>query len=182
MKDDGAVWVRGPWEAIQPSADVDEVIDQLCPAVTQLPRATARNYGQEYCGLLYLMSDGKYYASHASPFGRSLSLGSLHKQYCRVPIEVRDDRGSPGPNDILADFHLHPWNGSPLSPDDLLSKNQRFSIRIQFDAGCRVLKYVPFQEEARPGEIYERQAKTWHLVGIVKPEDKATGKVTGVKP
>jgi len=177
MKEDGAVWVRGPWDAIQPSADVDEVIDQLCPATVQFPRATARDYGQEYCGLIYLMPDGQYYASHAAPFGKTLSLGPSRKKFCRVPIEVRDGRGSP---DIRADFHLHPWNGSPMSPDDLLSKNQLFSIRIQFDAGCRVLKYIPYLEEVRPGELYERQRKEWLLVGLVKPEDKAIGKVTGV--
>jgi hypothetical protein len=177
MKDDGAVWVRGPWDAILPASDVDDVIDQLCPAVMQLPRATARDYGQEYCGLLYRMPDGQYYSSHAAPFGKTLLLGPSRKKTCRVPIEVRDGRGSP---DIRADFHMHPWNGSPMSPDDLLSKNQLFSIRIQFDVGCRVLKYIPFKGEERPGELYERQGKKWILRGLVKPEDKATGKVTGV--
>jgi hypothetical protein len=179
LRQDGGVWVEGPWEAIQPSSDVDEVIDQLCPAVLQLPRATAGDYGQEYCGDIYLMSDGKYYASHAAPFGKTLAVGPSRKKTCRVPIEVRDARGAP---DIRADFHLHPWNGSPLSPGDLLSKNQLFSVRVQFDTGCRVLKYVPFEKENRPGELYERRGKSWRLVGIVRPENKETGKVTEVVP
>jgi hypothetical protein len=46
-RDDGRVWVRGPWEQIRPAKDVDEVIDQLCPAVMQLPRAQRGEYGQE---------------------------------------------------------------------------------------------------------------------------------------
>jgi hypothetical protein len=176
---DGAAWVRGPWGAIQPSADVDAVIDQLCPAVAQLPLATAREHGQEYCGLLYLMPDGLYYASYAAPLGKTLFLGPTLKKTCRVPASVQDDRGSP---DIRADFHIHPWNGSPMSPDDLLSKNQLYSIRIQFDAGCRILKYMPYMGEERPGELYERRGTQWALVGIVKPENKADGKVTGVEP
>jgi hypothetical protein len=69
-----------------------------------------------------------------------------------------------------------------MSPEDLLAKNQLFSIRIQFDSGCHVLKYIPFKGESRPGELYERQGKEWRLVGLVKPENKATGKVTGVAP
>lgn len=137
MRDDGAVWVSGPWEAIRPSSDVDEVIDQLCPAVTQLPRATARDYGQEYCGVLYRMPDGQYYASHASALGKTLALGPSRKKTCRIPIEVRDERGAA---DIRADFHSHPWNSSPMSPEE------------------------------------------WHLVGIVKPENKAIGKATEVVP
>jgi hypothetical protein len=178
MREDGAVWVSGPWDAIRPSSEVDEVIDQICPAVTQLPRATARDYGQEYCGLLYMLPDGQYYASQAAPFGKTLSLGPARKKTCRVPVEVRDGRGSP---DIRADFHIHPWNGSAISPDDLLSKNQLYSVRIQFDAGCRVFKYIPFLGQKRPGELYERRAKQWLLVGHVKAENKATGKVTGVE-
>ncbi|MFP2957461.1 hypothetical protein ACLEPN_06420 [Myxococcus sp. 1LA] len=61
------VHVRGPWEAITPSTDVDEVIDQLCPAVMELPRATDRDYGQESCGAIYSLGDGTYYASMPSP-------------------------------------------------------------------------------------------------------------------
>jgi hypothetical protein len=179
LEEGGAAWVRGPWEAIQPSADVDAVIDQLCPAVTQLPLATARDLGQEYCGLLYLMPDGLYYASYAAPLGKTLALSTSRKKTCRVPARVQDDRGSP---DIRADFHIHPWNGSPMSPEDLLTKNQLYSIRIQFDTGCRVLKYIPYLVEKRPGELYERQGKQWVLVGIVKPENKEIGKVTGVEP
>ncbi|MDC0712004.1 hypothetical protein POL68_26285 [Stigmatella sp. ncwal1] len=179
MKEDGAVWVKGPWEEIHPSADVDEVIDQLCPIITQLPLATARDHGQEYCGVLYWMPDGKSYASHASSLGKVLTLGPSRKKTCRVPVEVRDDRGKAH---LRADFHSHPWRPSPISPEDMFAKNQVFSIRIQFDAGCRVLKYLPFREENRPGELYERQGQKWRLVGVVKPENKAIGKVTEVAP
>jgi hypothetical protein len=49
----GGVWVgTRPWEAIQPSSDVDEVIDQLCPAIMRLPDAKDGDYGREYCGLM----------------------------------------------------------------------------------------------------------------------------------
>src|ERR1043165_8528599 len=48
----GRVWVRGPWESIQPSRDIDTVIDQLCPAVMKLDRARDGDEGLEYCGLL----------------------------------------------------------------------------------------------------------------------------------
>jgi len=37
--DNRSVWVRGPWEMVTPSADIDDVIDQLCPAVMRLPDA-----------------------------------------------------------------------------------------------------------------------------------------------
>jgi hypothetical protein len=43
----GVVWVNGPWEKIEPSKDVDEVIDQLCPAVMSLPGARDGDYGRE---------------------------------------------------------------------------------------------------------------------------------------
>src|SRR5262245_5480193 len=66
---DGQVWVRGPWEAIKPSKDPDDVIDQLCPAVMDLPGASFGDYGQEYCGLVYSLGDGTYYASQPSPLG-----------------------------------------------------------------------------------------------------------------
>jgi hypothetical protein len=38
----------------------------------------------------------------------------------------------------------------------------------------------PDRNENRPGEVYERQGKTWKLVGWMKPEDKAVGIVTPV--
>lgn len=60
------VWVRGPWESITPSADIDEVIDQLCPAVMQLPDARGHDDGVEYCGLIYTGEDGKIHASAPS--------------------------------------------------------------------------------------------------------------------
>ena len=63
----GQTWVRGPWDAVQPSQDVDEVIDQLCPAIMRQPRAQFGDYGREYCGLIYTLGDGSYYASHPSP-------------------------------------------------------------------------------------------------------------------
>jgi hypothetical protein len=180
MRQDGAVWAEGPWEAVHPSADIDEVVDQLCPAIARQPLAAAGDYGQEYCGVLYRMPDGKYYASHAATLGKVLALGPSRKKLCRVPVEVRDGRGEP---DLRADFHSHPWKGSPMSPQDLIAKNQVFSIRIQFDAGCRVLKYLPFlQDGSRAGELYERQGRVWRLVGRVRPENKAIGKVTEVVP
>ena len=61
------VHVRGPWGAVTPSSNVDEVIDQLCPAVMELPRARDRDHGQEYCGAIYSLGDGDYYASMPSP-------------------------------------------------------------------------------------------------------------------
>jgi hypothetical protein len=57
------VWVNGPWPEINSSSDVDEVIDQLCPAIMKLPRAAWRDYGQEYCGAIYSLGDGVYFAS-----------------------------------------------------------------------------------------------------------------------
>src|SRR5688500_18320663 len=65
----GQVWVRGPWEKITPANDVDEVIDQLCSAVMALPRATLRDYGQEYCGAIYTLEGALTYASAPSPLG-----------------------------------------------------------------------------------------------------------------
>ncbi|GHG88608.1 hypothetical protein [Comamonas sp. JC664] len=46
------VWVRGPWPAIQPSTNVDDVIDQLCPVIMEMDGAREKDYGQEYCGVL----------------------------------------------------------------------------------------------------------------------------------
>ncbi len=61
---------------------------------------------------------------------------------------------------------------------DLLAATQVFSVRIQFDTACHVQKLVPYVKEDRPGELYERREKTWKLIGLIKPENKASGRVT----
>jgi hypothetical protein len=176
---DGQVWVRGPWETIQPSADPDDVIDQLCPAVVALPSATFGDYGLEYCGLVYSLADGMYYASHPSPLAR-IQLSSRSKEKsCFVPRQVVDSRGQPDP---FADYHGHPWAQSSMlrSPADLLAVTQVFSVRIQFDTACHIQKLLPYLNEDRPGELYERRGKSWKLIGLIKPEDKARGWVSRV--
>ena len=110
-----AVWVRGPWTDIEPSRDVDVVIDQLCPAVMKLPRARERDYGQEYCGLIYSLGDGVFYASKGSPLGETQLVGASRRKSCFSPRRVVDVRGRTVP---LADFHSHPWAPSPMSPKD----------------------------------------------------------------
>jgi proteasome lid subunit RPN8/RPN11 len=172
---DGDVWVRGPWEAISPSTDVDAVIDQLCPAVMRLPRAQGREYGQEYCGVLYSLGDGTYHASLPSTLGPLLKATPEPQKACFVPRFVDDARGRPV---VLADYHSHPWPGSRMSGADRREHRQRFSIRIQFDTRCRVMKLVPYVGEARPGELYERRERHWVRIGIIKPEHKAAGIVT----
>lgn len=172
------VWVRGPWDAIKPSTDVDEVIDQLCPAVMTLPRATLRDYGQEYCGLIYSLGNGEYFASRPSPLGDIRVVGPTKRKSCYPPSTVRDARGRPSP---LADYHSHPWAPSALSNGDRRASTQIWFIRIQFDSKCTLQKLIPYVHEDRPGEVYERQGKSWKLVGIIKPEDKATGLVTSVE-
>ena len=171
------VWVRGPWDAIQPSTNVDDVIDQLCPAIMQLPRAQWREYGQEYCGIIYSLEDGKYYASHPSPLGPTVLVGPAKRKQCRVPGQVEDMRGHPS---LLADFHSHPWAFSPMSQEDRQAKFQKWSIRIQFDTTCHIMKLVPHLREDRPGEVYARRGKDWKLIGLIKPEDKADGLITPV--
>ncbi|WP_223744333.1 hypothetical protein [Corallococcus sp. AS-1-12] len=173
----GAVWVRGPWDAIRPSADIDAVIDQLCPAVMELPRAQGREYGQEYCGVLYSVGDGAYSASMPSPLGPLLKATPEQQKSCKQPNFVRDSRGAVK---IQADYHSHPWANSRMSRPDRAEARQRYSIRLQFDTACRVMKLVPYIGEARPGEVYERRGKRWALIGIVKPEHKATGLMTAV--
>ncbi|WP_224371950.1 hypothetical protein [Hyalangium versicolor] len=172
------VWVRGPWEAIRPSTNVDEVIDQLCPAVMALPRATLRDYGQEYCGLIYSLGDGEYFASKPSPLSDIRLVGPARSKSCYSPSSVRDARGRASP---LADYHGHPWAPSALSDRDRRANTQLWSIRIQFDSKCTLQKLIPYVHEDRPGEVYERRGKTWKLVGIIKPEDKASGLVTSVE-
>jgi len=171
------VWVSGPWEAIQPSSEVDEVIDQLCPAVMKLPRAKDENYGREYCGVIYTVGDSTYYASHPSPL-TDLRAGRVSpEKNCFVPRDVRDPRGQIV---TLGDYHSHPWAPSSMirSLGDKRSNTQLYSIRIQFDTACNLQKLVPYLNEDRPGELYERREKQWKLIGLIKPENKATGVIT----
>lgn len=171
----GKVWVRGPWEAIAPAKDPDEVIDQLCPAVEQLERARDGDDGVEYCGLLYSSPDGFSYASAPSPLGLHIHEKRSLDKSCRIPLSLRDQRGA---TEVLADFHSHPWPDDPLSKGDLSARQQRWSLRIQFDTTCRVYKYVPYRDEARPGEIFLRVGKTWRFQSIVRIDDKRDGKAT----
>jgi len=176
-RENGRVWVSGPWEAIQPSRDVDEVIDQLCAAVLKLPRAKEGDSGREYCGVIYSLGDGTYYASHPSRLA-DLRLGFVAPvKNCYVPRDVRDSRGQ---GVLLADYHSHPWTPSSMagSPSDMRAATQLYSIRIQFDAACKLQKLIPHLKEERPGELYERHGKQWKLVGIIKPENKATGVIS----
>lgn len=174
--DTRTVWVRGPWEDIKPSSDADEVIDQLCPAIMRLPRASDRGYGQEYCGLIYSLND-MYYASHASPLGPTVLLYPEKRKQCYFPAQVRDARGRTA---ILSDYHSHPWFPSALSRDDRKAANLRWFLRIQFDTACTVMKLVPYLDEERPGEVYVREGSAWKLVGRIQPEDKASGIMTPV--
>jgi hypothetical protein len=175
--ENGRVWVSGPWEAIQPSSDVDEVIDQLCPAIMRLPEARDEVFGREYCGLIYSLGDGIYYASHPSSLNNNKLGRASPTKNCYVPRVVRDTRGQSA---TLADYHSHPWSpsGMALSPLDLKSKTQIYSIRIQFDSSCKIQKLVPYLAEDRPGELYKRRGKHWKLIGLIKPEDKARGRIT----
>ncbi|WP_426750205.1 hypothetical protein [Myxococcus sp. Y35] len=169
--------MRGPWEAVTPSSDVDEVIDQLCPAVMKLPRAMDRDYGQEYCGAIYSLGDGVYYASMPSPLSEPVPVGPSKKKTCIPPRYVADSRGRAV---VLGDFHSHPWSPSSMSPTDRFAAMQIWSIRIQFDRACTITKLVPNLGSEQPGEVYLRQRKRWKLVGIIKHEDKALGFVTAV--
>ena len=174
-EDAGNVWVRGPWEAITPSANPDDVIDQLCPAVERLDRAWDGDDGVEYCGLIYSLWDGRYYASVPSPLGYRIHEGHGQNKSCRIPSMLRDGRGSP---EVLADYHSHPWPDSPPLDNDLSARTQRWSIRVQFDTTCRVYKYVPHLGETRSGEVFLRVGKTWRLQSIVRPDDRRDGKPT----
>lgn len=179
LEDSEIVWVRGPWEDIRPSGNVDEVIDQLCPTVMALPRARLGEYGQEYCGVIYSFEDGLYYASMPSPLTRAALVGPSRRKSCFSPAVVKDSRGQ---LESLADFHSHPWPSSPLSEPDRRGRNQRYRVRIQFDTACRIQKLVPYVSEARPGEVYERQSGSWKLIGYIQPEDKDSGFITPVQP
>jgi hypothetical protein len=169
------VWVRGPWEQIRPSADIDDVIDQLCPAVMGLPDARGHDFGVEYCGLLYLGADGQYHSSAPSPLAApGESQPSLSKS-CRVPRRVSDPAGV---RNVESDFHSHPWPDSPLSPRrDTATRNQRYSIRIQFDTTCRLMKFVPHINEPVPAELFERVGRSWRLLRVIPVHDKASGNI-----
>ena len=67
-------------------------------------------------------------------------------------------------------------------PDVAYCKVADWSIRIQFDTRCRVMKLIPYLGAERPGEVFERRGKSWVLIGIIKPEDKASGNVTPLTP
>ncbi|ADO74480.1 conserved uncharacterized protein [Stigmatella aurantiaca DW4/3-1] len=45
------------------------------------------------------------------------------------------------------------------STADLLGATQIYSLRIQFDKACHVQKLVPYLNEERPGELYERRGR-----------------------
>ena len=170
------VWVKGPWGKINASQDIDEIIDQLCPAVMMLPRTRSGEYGQEYCGVIYkLLEENKYYASMPSPLGRPALNAASKRKSCLVPTTVRDSRGASRTD---ADFHSHPWSPSGMSREDKMLATQWYLFRIQFDGECHVQKLVPHVDERRPGELYERQGKRWKLVGYILPEDKELGYVT----
>jgi hypothetical protein len=173
-----SVWVRGPWPEIQPSRDPDEVIDQLCPAIMKLPRAAEGDYGQEYCGAIYSLGDGVYYASYGSPLGKTTLVGAAKRKACIPPGRVVDARGRAVP---LADYHSHPWFPSAMSVFDFQNKTQLWFIRIQFDAACTLMKYVPYKHQSRPGEVYVRQDKRWRKIGLlITEQDKERGIVTPV--
>jgi hypothetical protein len=165
------VWARGPWGAISPSSDVDEVIDQLCPAVMKLDLAAMGDYGREYCGVIYQPLDNpSFYATVPSPLRNPERDSALRKKKtCIIPATVRDPRGK---YKAEADFHSHTWLVSGMSIQDRVSP-QYYFIRIQFDASCNIQKYIP---HAQDGELFERSGKTWKLMGHVK--DKSTGEIT----
>lgn len=175
--EDGFVWVRGPWTAIQPSTDIDEVIDQLCPAVMELPRATLKEYGQEYCGAIYTLGNGTYHASKPSPLGKREAVGPTQRKNCYPPRYVIDQRGR---TVTRLDYHSHPWAGSRMSERDRQARTQVWPLRIQFDTRCTVQKLVPNLDSSLPGEVYERRDKAWVRIGIIKPEDKPFGYVTPI--
>jgi hypothetical protein len=168
-------WVRGPWDEIRPSANIDDVVDQLCPAVMKQPRATLRDYGQEYCGLLYTLDRKLYYASKPSPLGNLTQAGAMRRKTCYPPRYVLDARGQATP---IADFHSHPWAPSGMSEQDRMLRTQLWQIRIQFDTRCTLQKLIPYVGTDRPGEVYERQGMNWKLVGLIEPKNKAMGLIT----
>jgi hypothetical protein len=144
----------------------------------KLPAATYREYGQEYCGVIYSPGDGLHYASNPSPLGKRELAGPSKRKTCYVPVSVKDPRGRAS---VTADYHSHPWSFSPMSDEDRKRDTQWYSIRIQFDVACHVQKLIPYPGDARPGELYERQGRQWKLIGHILPEDKDSGQITPVR-
>ncbi|MBZ4415792.1 hypothetical protein [Myxococcus sp. RHSTA-1-4] len=99
------------------------------------------------------------------------------RKHCLVPTLVLDDRGR---TVTLGDYHSHPWFPSPMSQEDRWNESQHWTIRIQFDSECTIMKLIPYKGERRPGEVYLRQSKTWKLVGYILEGDKETGFITPV--
>jgi hypothetical protein len=170
-----AVWVRGPWELVTPSSDMDEVIDQLCPAVMRLADARGHDDGVEYCGLLYVGADGRSYASAPSRLSVEGEVAPALTKTCLVPLKLRDAGGFRA---IEGDYHSHPWPDSPPSSRrDTAARNQIYSIRIQFDTTCHVYKLVPHVGEPVPAEVFVRVGRSWHLLRSIPLWDKASGNV-----
>ncbi|MBU8897911.1 hypothetical protein DRW03_28580 [Corallococcus sp. H22C18031201] len=169
--------MRGPWPAIHSSLKADDIIDQLCAPLMEMPAAApARGeYGQEYCGVIY-SQEGAYYASWPAAI-ESLRVSQENKDFkdCRLPYRVVDERGRTA---ILADYHTHPWRYSRMSLQDRWQSHQRYSFRIQMDPTCTVQMYIPHIGESRPGEVYVRQGHRWQLIGQVK--DKMNGVILSV--
>ena len=46
-----------------------------------------------------------------------------------------------------------------MSGDDLKEENYLWHIRIQFDTTCRIQKLIPYANDGRPGELYERRGR-----------------------
>jgi hypothetical protein len=54
--------------------------------------------------------------------------------------------------------------------------NQRFSIRIQFETTCTILKFVPHRGEPVPSEVYVRVGGRWKLKAIIPTDVKVQGR------
>ncbi len=156
---------------------MDEVIDQLCPAVMELPLATFGDYGREYCGAIYTLGEGTYYASKPSPLRKKDRKEPASDKTCITPRYVMDQRGHAI---TQLDYHGHPWRTSRMSDKDREGLRQIWPIRIQFDGRCTIQKFIPNPGSSRPGEVYERRGKTWVLIGLVNPEDKLSGHMTPI--
>jgi hypothetical protein len=142
-----------------------------------LPRATWKEYGQEYCGAIYTLGDGTYHASKPSPLGKREGIGPTQRKNCYPPRYVIDQRGRAV---TRLDYHSHPWPASRMSERDRQARTQIWPLRIQFDTRCTVQKLVPNLDSPLPGEVYERRDKVWVRIGIIKPEDKPFGYMTPI--
>lgn len=141
----------------------------------RLPHARGHDDGAEYCGLLYLGADGLFHASAPSDLSVKVEARpSLAKsKTCIIPIKVNDPTGV---RTIEADYHSHPWPGSPItSGGDTAAPKQRYSVRIQFDTTCRVFKFVPHRNEPVPAELYERIGRSWQRIRVLSGADKELG-------